>query len=153
MSSLLFITSVADSLSRDTVLSQQAPSILARISGSFLLNSNRNVLYMDGGWPSPAAPWRSMSLAPPCFRVIILEKWCLCFSRWHSFLWPSCPWISDRVGACTSGITFLFFLNHDYGPDKRVISLKQKWGQKRQITDKEKIVSNWISNNGLIQNI
>lgn len=47
---------------------------------------------------------------PLCFRVTVLEKWCLCFSRWHSFLWPSCPWISDRVRACTSGITFLFFI-------------------------------------------
>lgn len=98
-------------------------SILARISGGFLLNSNSNVLPMNSGRPLQLHTEGACSLPLPVL-VTVLEKWCPCFSRWHSFLSPSCPWVwQSRGQAHLPSFHIFIFWNHDYGPDKGFISI------------------------------
>ena len=81
---------------RLSVLSQQQPLNLARAGGGFLLHSHSNLLWMNGTQSSLAWLWWSPFLTPPHI-VTVLENWFLLFSRWHSFLWHSCPGVSDTA--------------------------------------------------------
>ena len=80
---------------RLSVLSQQQPLNLARAGGGFLLHSHSNLLWMNGTQSSLAWLWWSSFLTPP-HTVTVLENWLLYFRRWHSFLWHSCPGVSDE---------------------------------------------------------
>lgn len=128
-------------------------SILARISGGFLLNSNSNVLPMNSGRPLQLHAKGACSLPLPVL-VTVLEKWCPCFSRWHSFLSPSCPWVwQSRGQAHLPSFHIFIFWNHDYGPDKGFISILNKNEDRKGKlqTDKEKVFANRtnISDKGL----
>lgn len=113
-------------------------SILARIRGGFLLNGNSNVLPMNSGQPLQLHAKGACSLPLPVL-VTVLEKWCPCFSRWHSFLSPSCPWVwQSRGQAHLPSFRIFIFLKPWLWFWQRIhLYLKQKWGQKRQVTDRQ----------------